>query len=154
MEIKNTQPIPTWFFAVVLVRMGHRVLLVEEQDNKGWYFPAGKVEAGETLEGAAIRETKEEAGIPIILEGILRIEHGVGQGGVRCRVFYVARPRDDTPPKTEADQWSVRAAWATTRDLEHMKLRGDEVREVIEYVMNGGHVYPLDVWVLERAPWQ
>jgi 8-oxo-dGTP pyrophosphatase MutT (NUDIX family) len=154
MEVKSMQPIPTWFFAVVIVRMGHRVLLVEEQGEKGWYFPAGKVESGETVEGAAIRETKEEAGIPIVLEGILRVEHGVGQGGVRCRVFYVARPRDDTQPKTVSDEWSKRAAWVTTRDLDQLKLRGEEVREVIEYVMNGGHVYPLSIWVLERAPWE
>jgi phosphatase NudJ len=147
-------PIPTWFFAVVVVRMGHRVLLVEEQGEKGWYFPAGQAGAGETMEGAAIREVAQEGGIPIVLEGILRVEHGVGQGGVRCRVFFVARPRDDTPPKTTADQHSVRAAWATVRDLEQMKLRGDEVREVMEYVLNGGTVYPLSVWVLERAPWE
>jgi phosphatase NudJ len=150
----SSEPIPTYFFAVVIVRMGHRVLLVEEKGEKGWYFPAGKVEAGETLEGAAIRETKEEAGIPIVLEGILRVEHGVGNGGVRCRVFYVARPRDDTPPKSVADDHSIRAAWATSRDLDQMKLRGQEVREVIDYVLNGGPVYPLSVWVLERAPWE
>lgn len=150
----TTQPIPTWFFAVVIVRMGHRILLVEENDQKGWYFPAGRVESGETIEGAAIRETKEEAGLPIVLEGILRVEHGVGSGGVRCRVFYVARPRDDTPPKSIGDGHSRRAAWFTTRELEQVKLRGEEVREIIEYVMNGGHVYPLSVWVLERAPWE
>ena len=148
------EPIPTWFFSVVIVRMGHRFLLVEETGDKGWYFPAGPVGAGETMEGGAMRETKEEAGIPVVLEGILRIEHGVGQGGVRCRVFYVARPRDDTPPKSVPDKFSRRAAWATVRDLDSMKLRGDEVREVIEYVMNGGHVSPLGIWVLERAPWE
>lgn len=149
------KPIPSFFFAVVIVRLGHRVLLVEEQGDKGWYFPAGHVEAGETVEGAAIRETKEEAGIPIVLEGILRVEHGVAQqGGVRCRVFYLARPRDDTQPKRTADQFSMRAAWVTAREIEHMKLRGDEVREVIEYVMNGGAIYPLSVWSLERAPWE
>ncbi len=150
----SMQPIPTWFFSVVIVRMGHRILLVEEQGEKGWYFPAGQVGPNETMEGAAIRETMEEGGIPVVLEGILRIEHGVGQGGVRCRVFYIARPRDDTPPKSVADQYSVRAAWATMRDIDQMKLRGQEVREVIEYVMNGGPVYPTSAWVLERTPWE
>lgn len=147
-------PIPTWYFAVVVVRLGHRVLLVEEQDGKGWYFPGGQITDGETMEGAALHKAQQDAGIPIVLEGMLRVEHGVGQGGVRVRVFYVARPRDDTTPKATSDQYSVRAAWATVRDLDRLKLRGDEVRDVVEHVMGGGPVYPLNVWVLERTPWQ
>lgn len=147
--------IPSFFYAVVIVRFGHRFLLVEEQGDRGWYFPAGRVEPGETVEGAAIRETMEEAGIPVVLEGVLRVEHGVAQhGGVRCRIFYSARPRDDSAPKQKADRYSRRAAWIAVRELEQLKLRGEEVREVIKYVMNGGPVYPLGVWCMERSPWE
>ena len=39
-------------------------------------------------------------------------------------------------------------------DNELMKLRGGEVKEIIEYVLNGAPVYPLSIWVLERAPWE
>src|SRR5438128_3883572 len=94
--------IPTWFFAVVVVRKGDRFLLVHERKHgQGWYLPAGRVEPGETIAAAAIRETREEAGIPIELEGVLRIEHSPQpDGGVRCRVFFVARPADDTLPKS------------------------------------------------------
>ncbi|MFD8545615.1 NUDIX hydrolase [Streptomyces sp. NPDC059649] len=53
--------------AAVIVRDG-RVLLarraVEEGDLR-WQFPAGKIEAGETVEQAAVRETQEETGLTV-----------------------------------------------------------------------------------------
>ncbi|MFJ3635976.1 NUDIX hydrolase [Streptomyces sp. NPDC090112] len=46
-----------------------RVLLVRRRVTVGglsWQFPAGKVEPGETCEEAAVRETKEEAGLDVV----------------------------------------------------------------------------------------
>ncbi|WUQ55526.1 NUDIX hydrolase [Streptomyces virginiae] len=46
-----------------------RVLLVRRRITEGqlsWQFPAGKVEPGESIEEAAVRETKEEAGVDVI----------------------------------------------------------------------------------------
>jgi hypothetical protein len=35
------EPIPTWFFALGVVRLGGRFLLVEEREHEGgWYLPA------------------------------------------------------------------------------------------------------------------
>ncbi|WP_420823486.1 NUDIX hydrolase [Streptomyces natalensis] len=53
--------------AAVIVR-GCRVLLVRRAVEEGdlrWQFPAGKLEAGETAEHAAVRETEEEAGLTV-----------------------------------------------------------------------------------------
>ena len=92
-------PIPTWCFSLVVVRLGHRFLLVHERKHgQHWYLPAGRVEPGETFTEAAIRETREEAGIDVIPEGIIRIEHGPTTQGARMRAIFVARPRDDSPP--------------------------------------------------------
>jgi len=52
---------------VVAVRRG-RLLLVRRNQipHRGaWSFPSGFVDAGETLEQAAVRETKEETGVEI-----------------------------------------------------------------------------------------
>ncbi len=73
-------------------------------------MPAGSVEPGETIIVAAARETMEEAGIAIICEGILRIEHTPSQNGEsRVRVFVMARPADDTPPKSIPDSETLGA---------------------------------------------
>src|SRR3954470_25029966 len=105
-------PIPTWFFAVVVVRDAGRYLLVHEaKHGQLWYLPAGRVEAGESFAAAAVRETLEEAGVPVRLTGILRIEHAPTPHGTRVRVVFLAEPTDDTPPKSTPDGESLEAAW-------------------------------------------
>ena len=51
---------------------------VKESRNRGWWLPAGAVDAGEEPHIAALRECKEEAGIDIDLKGVLRVDYGVG----------------------------------------------------------------------------
>src|SRR4051794_21803157 len=106
------EPIPTWFFAVTVVRRGDRFLIVQEaKHGQLWYVPAGRVEPGETFAAAAQRETLEEAGIPITLMGILRIEHAATVRGSRLRAVFLAEPADDTPLKSVPDDESLAARW-------------------------------------------
>jgi 8-oxo-dGTP pyrophosphatase MutT (NUDIX family) len=54
---------------VVLIDETSRVLLVSSRDPQDgilvWYVPGGRVEAGEDLRTAAVREIKEEVGIDL-----------------------------------------------------------------------------------------
>lgn len=53
--------------AAVIVQDG-RVLMVQRRVKEGelsWQFPAGEVEADETPEAAAVRETAEEVGLTV-----------------------------------------------------------------------------------------
>ena len=62
---------PTYPFSVAIVRNKEgKYLAVNETRNRGWWVPAGFVDAGETFMDGALRETKEEAGIDIELKGI------------------------------------------------------------------------------------
>lgn len=54
--------------AAAVIVQGGRVLLVRRRVAEGtllWQFPAGAVEAGESPEDAAVRETLEETGLSV-----------------------------------------------------------------------------------------
>lgn len=54
---------------VVIVRDG-KILLIKRRNEPGkglWAVPGGKVEYGETLRDAAVREVKEETGLDIVV---------------------------------------------------------------------------------------
>jgi phosphatase NudJ len=139
-------PLPTWYFALVVVRLGHRFLLTQEKKyGSTWSIPGGRVEPGETLADAAIREVLEETGVPVQLDGILRVEHTPSESTARMRVIFTGYPRDDTPPKTTADEESLGARYFTLDELHALPLRGAEVRALLESVAGGGQVYPLDL---------
>src|SRR5262245_36113961 len=134
-------PIPTWCFALAVVRRGDQFLIVHElKHGQLWYLPAGRVEPGESFVAAAQRETLEESGVPVKAVGILRVEHSPSVSGTRLRVIFLAEPIDDTPPKRVPDDESLGAAWVRLDELSKYPLRGDEVRELFAYVAGGGPV--------------
>jgi 8-oxo-dGTP pyrophosphatase MutT (NUDIX family) len=148
-----SQPVPTWCIALVVVRLGRRFLLVRERKfGQRWYLPAGRAEPGEPFAEAARRETLEEAGVPVVLEGVLRVEHSPRPDAARMRVVFVARPADDTPPKSVADEESLEARWFTLEEFAGLELRADEARAFCQYVADGGAVHPLSVLAFEGAP--
>ncbi len=146
--------IPTATFVLVAVRLAGRFLLVQERkEGQAWYLPAGRVEPGETLARAAYRETLEEAGLPIILEGVIRLEHSPGVFGLsRLRVIFVARPAGDHPLKSQPDVHSLQARWVSLADLDDLPLRDGEVRDIFRYLVENKRVYPLDVLASEGTP--
>ncbi|AXI27667.1 ADP-ribose pyrophosphatase [Priestia megaterium] len=62
--------------AVMVVNQDHHVLLVKNY-RRGWEFPGGFVEAGESIKDAGIREVKEESGIVIEVTNFLGVEQDV-----------------------------------------------------------------------------
>jgi phosphatase NudJ len=141
--------LPTWYFALVVVRRGHRFLLTQERKyGSSWSIPGGRVEPGESLADAAIREVLEETGVPVRLDGILRVEHSPGQVGgydSRVRVLFTGTPIDDTPPKTTADEESLGAAYLTLEEIRKLPLRGAELGALLESVAAGRQVFPLEL---------
>ena len=147
------KPIESWMFALVVVRKGNRFLLVHERKHgQRWYLPAGRVEFGETFPEAAKREVLEEAGVPISLDGILRIEHSPRlDGSARMRMIFLASPIDDTSPKSEPDDESLEARWVTIEELDTLgySLRSPEVIRLFEQVQRGVLVMPMSMLTQE-----
>src|SRR5215212_9055650 len=50
-----------------------RLLLVRRCDSGTWELPGGRVDIGETAVDAAIRETAEEAGVHVVVTGLVGI---------------------------------------------------------------------------------
>lgn len=149
------EPIPTWCFALVVVRRGPEFLLIQESHyGEPWYLPGGRAEAGESFVEAAIRETREEAGILVRVLSLIRIEHSPTPAGARLRVIFLAEPADDSPLKADPDDESLRAEWVRLEDLPRYCLRSPEVADLFAYVAAGGAVYPLELLQPEGAPFQ
>jgi ADP-ribose pyrophosphatase YjhB (NUDIX family) len=114
--------LPAWEDKVLLCRRN-----IEPRRGL-WTLPAGFMELGETTEEGAIRETIEEAGARIELEGLFTLFNVVRVGQVHF--FYRARLLDtdfDPGPETieaalfaEAEvPWDEMAFRTTRRTLEH-----------------------------------
>ena len=146
-------PIPTWYFVVVAVRHGDRLLVIQERKHgQLWYLPAGRVEPGEDFFTAAKRETFEEAGILVTLDGVIRVEHlPVEKSHARLRVVFAASCDEDYEELGGID--SLQARWVTLAQLDSLSLRGEEVRSLFEYLAAGGTVFPLAVLGREGTPY-
>lgn len=149
----TTPTVPTVFIAVVIVRRGDRFVLVEETRDRGWYLPGGRIEAGEDIVAGALREVREEAGIEVELDGILRFEHTPSTAGItRLRCLLVGHPIDDAPLKSVPDGASRGAAWVRLDELGNLRLRAPEVEALLRHVHEGGRLHPLSLLAPEEAP--
>ncbi|MDG7010254.1 MAG: NUDIX domain-containing protein [Nitrososphaerota archaeon] len=87
--------------AGTVVHRDGRLLVVKRANDphRGlWGFPGGRVEAGETPMDAALRETMEEVGLEVEIEGIFDVvtylpdELGKGMWDQVVLVDYLAKP--------------------------------------------------------------
>ncbi|HEY3447830.1 MAG TPA: NUDIX hydrolase [Myxococcales bacterium] len=148
-------PIPTWNFALVVVRRGDEYLLVQEsKDDQAWYLPGGRVELGESFVETAERETLEEAGVRVEVTGVLRVEHTpYPDATARCRVWFLAHPKGDPTPKSAPDEHSLSARWLKIEEVSKLPLRGEEALDALCALAAGLPVAPLSVLTHEGAPW-
>ena len=80
------------------------VLLVHRPKYDDWSFPKGKLDRGEHLTAAAVREVEEETGVRIRLGRPLRAQrYRVGRGWKRVH-YWTARVRDGEPDAVEGYQ--------------------------------------------------
>jgi len=137
-------PIQTWFFSALVVRDGGRFVLVNETEGT-WGLPGGRLEPGETFVDAAHREAREEAGIDVVLQGILDIEHMPLRGGAaRMGVSFLARREGDARLKDVPDAESLGADWFEIEDLARLRLRNARVERLVRAAFSDAPLISLD----------
>jgi 8-oxo-dGTP diphosphatase len=87
--------------ATVICEKDRRILLVRKQKSK-WVLPGGKVEIGEAVAGAAIRELREETGLNV--EQLLYVFE-LEAGNTRHHVFEASiLGAEDAMPQNEISE--------------------------------------------------
>jgi 8-oxo-dGTP pyrophosphatase MutT (NUDIX family) len=101
------------------------ILLVRARD-KAWIFPKGHLEKGESAAEAALRETREEAGVEgELVEPLEALQFRSGKEKVRVDYFLVRATGELPPTENRQRQWlpMVRAMQMLTHDDARALLR-------------------------------
>ena len=113
---------------MAIVRKPGQFLLVRRSkapDAGRWSFPAGKIERGETLGEAALRELSEETGIVArfgkVLTAVDAIEYDAG-GDLRFHFVIVAARCDWQAGDPQPGDDALEARWFTPRQIRDLDL--------------------------------
>jgi len=111
----------------------------------GWYFPAGRVDLGETFETGAKREALEEGGVSVDFEGIILVQHSAF-GYSRFRVIYKAKQTDEKEKPRGIDKKDheiIEAQYLSIKELKTKELRSNEVVSLFKIVEEGTKIFDL-----------
>lgn len=111
--------------AAIIVNENNEILLIRGP-RRGWEMPGGQVEEGESLAQAAIRETKEEAGVDIEIVRFCGIYQNVS-GGI-CNTLFLANQVGGELTTTEE---ALEVGYFSIKDALHM-VTWKNFRERIE----------------------
>lgn len=101
---------------LLLVRRGHGPAAGE------WSLPGGRVECGETLAEAVVRELDEETGLEAVCDDLVGWVERIGDGYHFVIFDFLVTVLDDpgTPPTPGAD--AAEAAWVPLDEVSHLRL--------------------------------
>ena len=101
---------------LLLIRRGHGPAAGE------WSLPGGRVEGGETLAEAVVRELAEETGLEAVCDDLVGWVERIGPDHHFVIFDFLVTVLDDpeTPPQAGAD--AAEAAWVPLDEVTHLRL--------------------------------
>lgn len=121
----------TYIVACVIINDNNEVLMIQEAKEScagKWYLPAGRMEVGENIIEAAVREVHEETGLNISVTTLLGLECA---GGSWYRFLLTGRLLGGelkTPQR--ADKESLQAKWIS--NLNELSLRASDILPLVD----------------------
>ncbi len=131
MEFRNSIPVA----GVLIVRDG-RVLLTRRSimPRVGlWAFPGGFVERGETVEQAALRETREEVGLEARLTGIVGMPYSIAEAGQVVVAF-----QGEADGEAEARSEVSEVGWFAPREIPWGEIAFDTTTSALQALVDEG----------------
>ncbi len=137
---------------IVLVRRGHRYLMVRDDKRGGtWYPPAGALEHGEDLTAAAKRVVQRACGCTPVLEGIVRISHmPLLPGSETGRLRFVLEAQLSTEALSETTA-ETPASYLLPSEIRGLALRDPSVASLIDEHARGMPTTSLHLYRLGLA---
>lgn len=135
-ELSNTY---RWVGGLITNEEG-KILMVNNP-RRGWEFPGGQVEVGETLTEGLIREVKEETGINIEIISLVAVNSSVSMGiqydGVSplptiVTIDFIGRALSGEPTISEE---SIEVGWFDKEKVIHMEDR-QSVKDRLKFLFN------------------
>lgn len=121
--------------AATVVIKNNKVLLVKSKYSDGEYylFPGGGVEAKETVEQAAIRETLEETGINVKIKKLIHINEYIDKSDRSIAIFFLSEEIGIDKSKITSDNGKILGIeWIDINKLEDITVHP---RKLVELLM-------------------
>ena len=136
---------------------GERLLMVQEGKEHclgQWSLPGGRVESGEPLVDAVVREVFEETGYRVHVVGLTRVLRYISQLGFHCVRFNFVAECIGGEPKVDGTE-ILGMQWRTFDEIDRMEdreLRTPAIARATIDDVRGKRVHPLDIVLDALAP--
>lgn len=101
---------------LLLIRRGHGPAAGE------WSLPGGRVEAGETLAEAVVRELAEETGLEAVCDDLVGWVERIGDDHHFVIFDFLVTVLDGPEKSPEAGADAAEAAWVALDEVTHLRL--------------------------------